>query len=60
MSLLGWDLSSIEAKLPDNIQENMNIGVIGTAKGRRGDLATSAEYKPLILDPNQPVPAKST
>ncbi len=55
INLLGWDLSSLTAVLPGRA-ENMNIGVIATAKGIRGDLATSASYQPLVLDPSRPIP----
>ena len=60
IDILGWDLSSLTATLPAGVTKNMNIGVIATAKGRRGDLATAAKHQPLVLDPGQSVPAPST
>jgi Tfp pilus assembly protein FimT len=60
IEILGWDLSSLTAALPAGVKQNMTIGVIATAKGRRGDLATAAKHHPLVLDPGQAVPASST
>ncbi len=60
ISVLGWNLASLSAKLPDGVKENMNIGVIATVKGLRGDLATASSFQSLVLDPSKPIPPESS